>query len=321
MYEPQKRRRHPKYKTAYRVKNWPEYEKSLRDRGDISIWMSQDAIDSWMPAKTGKRGGQLLYSDLAIESALTLRLIFQQPLRQTEGFLRSILRLMGLNLPCPDHTTLSRRNQTLEVRKRVEKLPAGPIDFIVDSTGLKVRGQGEWHTKKHGKKSHRRWRKLHIGVDSQGWVHASKITEDHEQDPTQVPDLLGQVDREIESFVADGIYDQDPVYKVVKAHSPGARIIIPPRKCAAFSSRVTTAPSERDRHILRAQEIGLSRWRHESGYYKQSHAENCFSRFKSTFGGRIRAKNKAAQEKEVDLGCAILNQMRQMRSPISCPVS
>jgi hypothetical protein len=109
--------RHPKYKTAYRVKNWAEYDKALRDRGDITLWISQDAIDAWTPPQTGKRGAPPVYSDLAIETALTLRLLFHLALRQTEGFLGSLLRLMGVDLSCPDHTTLSRRNATVAVRK------------------------------------------------------------------------------------------------------------------------------------------------------------------------------------------------------------
>jgi hypothetical protein len=146
MYEPHKvAYRHPKYKTAYRVKNWPEYEKSLRDRGDITIWFSQEAIEAWTPKKNGKRGGQPVYSNIAIETSLSLRLIFQLPLRQTEGFLGSLLRLMRLDLPCPDHTTLSRRNQTIDVQRNIDKLPDGPVCFIVDSTGLKICGQGYPH--------------------------------------------------------------------------------------------------------------------------------------------------------------------------------
>ena len=163
MSERHKRRRHPKYKTAYRVRNWTEYEKSLRERGDVTIWLSAEAIAAWRPPKTGRRGGPAVYSDLAIETALTLRMLFHQPLRQSEGFLCSLLKLMGLNLPCPDHTTLSRRNQTIDVRRHVENLPPGPIDFVVDSTGLKICGQGEWHTKKHGEKQRRHWRKTASG--------------------------------------------------------------------------------------------------------------------------------------------------------------
>jgi hypothetical protein len=169
MTEPHKRaNRHPKYKTAYRVKNWAAYDKALRDRGDIMLWISQDAIDAWTPPQTGKRGAQPLYSDLAIETALTLRLLFRLALRQTEGFLRSLLTLMDLDLPCPDHTTLSRRNATVEIRQQVRRTSQGPVDVIVDSTGLKVCGQGEWHSQKHGEKKCKRWKKLHIGVDDQG---------------------------------------------------------------------------------------------------------------------------------------------------------
>ena len=321
MSEPHKRRRHPKYKTAYRVKSWPEYEKSLRDRGDLTVWFSQDAIEAWTPPKTGKPGGQPLYSDLAIETALTLRLLFHQPLRQTEGFLGSILPLMGLDLPCPDHTTLSRRNQTLEIRRRIENLPPGPIEFIVDSTGLKICGQGEWHAKKHGKKQRRHWRKMHLGVDQAGWIRASAVTEDHEQDPSQVPDLLGRVKQEIQRFVGDGIYDQDPVFEAVKRHSPGAIIIVPPRKDAAVSGTAKSNLSQRDKHILRIQETGRSLWRRESGYYRQSHVENAMYRYKTTFGGSLRTRDMEAQENEVALGCAILNRIREIGRPTSYPLS
>ena len=319
MGEPHKRRRHPKYRTAYRVHNWPEYEKSLRDRGDVTIWLSPEAIDAWTPAKTGKRGGQPLYSDLAIETGLTLRMLFHQPLRQTEGFLGSLLKLMGLDLPCPDHTTLSRRNQAMTVCRRIEIPPPGPIDFIVDSSGLKICGQGEWHAKKHGKKQRRHWRKLHLGVDQEGWIHASAVTEDREQDPEQVPDLLGQVARDILTFVGDGIYDQGPVYDAVKRHSPGATIIVPLRKDAAVSSSAKACPSQRDQHILRIQEVGRPQWHRESDYYRQSHVENTMFRYKVTFGGWLRAKNLEAQENEAVLGCAILNRMREMGRQVSLP--
>lgn len=151
--------RHPKYKTAYRVNNWPEYDRALRHRGDITLWINQAAIEAWTPPQTGTRGGQRLYSDLAIETARTLRLLFHLPLRQTEGFLHSVLTLMGLALQCPDHTTLSRRNASVEISRLDKREPQGPVDLIVDSTGLKVCGQGEWHTQKHGAKKRKGWKK------------------------------------------------------------------------------------------------------------------------------------------------------------------
>jgi len=322
MTEPHKRtNRHPKYKTAYRVKNWAEYDKALRDRGDITLWISQDAIDAWTPPQTGKRGAQPVYSNLAIETALSLRLIFDQPLRQTEGFLRSILKLMHLTLPCPDHTTLSRRNATVVVRRKINRVPQGPVDVIVDSTGLKVCGQGEWHSQKHGEKKVKRWKKLHVGVDDQGRIIASTVTESNEQDPSQVPDLLDQIDEEIGRFIGDGIFDQEPVYTSVKQHSPGARVIIPPRKDAVLSPTASTAPTQRDQHLLEIERDGRFVWKRMSGYYDQSRAENAFARFKRTFGGRLRAKRDESQEREASLACQLLNRMLELGRPQSYPVS
>ena len=212
--------RPPKYKTAYRVRNWCEYEQSLRDRGDITLWISPEAIVAWRAPMTGKRGAQPVYADIAIETALALRLLFRLPLRQTEGFLQSILTLMGLVLPCPDHTTLSRRNATVTIRQQVDRASEGPIALIIDSSGLKICGQGEWHRQKHGEKKTKRWKKLHIGVNAQGRIVASTVTESHEQDPSQVPALLSQVDCVIERFIGDGMYDQEAVYAAVMAHSP-----------------------------------------------------------------------------------------------------
>jgi hypothetical protein len=159
---------------------------------------------------TGKRGAQPVYSDLAIETALTFRLLFRLPLRQTEGFLHAILTVMGLALPCPDHTTLSRRHATVAIRQQVDRALQGPISLIVDSTGLKVCGQGEWHSQKHGEKKRKRWKKLHIGVDAPGQIVASTVTESHAQDPSQVPALLSQVDYRIDRFIAVVLIRQGP---------------------------------------------------------------------------------------------------------------
>ena len=164
------------YKKKYRIRNWREYERGLRSRGDITIWLSEDAIAAWVPTKNGLRGGQRRYSNLAVRTALTLRVVFSLPLRQTEGFLDSLLRLMGLNLKAPDHTTLSRRNPIVAVPPLTRSYD-GPIDLIVDSTGLKILGCGEWNAHKHkASKKRRDWRKLHIGVDAEGFIVAAELT-------------------------------------------------------------------------------------------------------------------------------------------------
>jgi hypothetical protein len=310
----------PKYKMAYRVTNWREYDQSLRDRGNITLWISHEAIDTWTPPQTGKRGAQPVYSDVAIETALTLRLLFRLPLRQTEGFLGAVLSMMELMLPCPDHTTLSRRNATVAIRRQVERSPHGPVCVIVDSSGLKICGQGEWQAQKHREKKRKAWKKLHIGVDDHGQIIASTVTTSHAQDPSQVPALLSQIDGEIDCFVGDGIYDQDPVYTALANHSPGARVIIPPRKDAVWSNQAATAPTQRDQHLLAIERAGRFAWKRTSGYYAQAQAENAFARYKQTFGGRLRAKREASQEREAALACALLNRMRERGRPQSSPV-
>jgi hypothetical protein len=152
-----KSRVHPKYKTKYRVGTWSAYDRALVRRGDVTLWLTPDAISTWEAVGVGKRGGQLQYSDVAIETVLTLRLIFHLPLRQTEGFLTSIFRMLGVDLSAPDHTTLSRRGQHLDVA--LHRVPTGEgLHLIVDSTGLSIVGEGEWAAAKHGRRGRRGWR-------------------------------------------------------------------------------------------------------------------------------------------------------------------
>lgn len=180
-----KSRVHPKYKTRYRVGNWSEYDRALVQRGDVTVWVSADATDGWRPTTSGKPGGQRRSSDAAIETALTLRLVFRLPLRQTEGFVRSILALLRRDLEAPDHTTLSRRARQLEVALR--RVPAGGrIHLVIDSTGLSIIGEGEWAVVKHGRRGHPGWRKLHLGVDAEGIIVAHVLTDATAHDATVV---------------------------------------------------------------------------------------------------------------------------------------
>ncbi|MFT7543227.1 MAG: hypothetical protein ACI9K5_004214 [Gammaproteobacteria bacterium] len=172
---------HPKYKTKYRVTNWADYDSALVKRGDLNWWISEDAIKSWTPTRSGRRGAPLKNSDLAIETALTLRLVFGLPLRQAEGFLRSLLQIMKFDLDVPDHTTLSRRSRQLSIALN-PRASAGPIDLIIDSTGLSIIGQGEWAAAKYGKRGKRGWRKLRIGVNGAGEIVAQILTDGNVDD-------------------------------------------------------------------------------------------------------------------------------------------
>ena len=162
---------HPKYKTKYRVSNWAEYDRALVQRGDITLWISPDAADTWTPGPFGKRGGQRKFSDQAIETARVLQLVFNLPLRRAEGFLRSVLSLMALDLEAPDHTTVSRRSQQLDVSLRLAATK-GRFHLIVDSTGLSVIGEGEWAAVKHGGRGKHSCKKLHLCVDRSGVINA-----------------------------------------------------------------------------------------------------------------------------------------------------
>jgi len=309
-----KSRIHPKYKTKYRVGNWAEYDRALVQRGDITLWISTDAMDAWKPAPSGRRGGQKKFSDHAIETALTLRLVFKLPLRQAEGFLRSLLSLMGVDLEAPDHTTLSRRSQHLDVDFHL--VPANePIHLIVDSTGLSIIGEGEWAAAKHGGKGKRGWRKLHLGVDGSGVIVAQVLTDGNADDAATVPDLLGQFEGELSGFVADAAYDSRPVYDA--ATQRGAVVVVPPTRNATVGGRNVTQCSARDRTVARIREVGRRRWKKESGYHCQGTVENAFFRYKSIIGDRLRARHSKAQEAETLIACNILNEMTALGRPAS----
>ena len=208
-------RRHHIPKQLHRVTNWAEYDAALRQRGSLTVWFSDEAIAAWRAEPRTTRGGQPHYSALAIRTALTLRAVFRLALRQTEGLIGSILQLLGLDLAVPDHSTLSRRAETLDVP---EPCPSsrGSVHLLVDSTGLRLCGPGEWLIEKHGTRRRRSWRKLHIGVDAEtGEILASDLTSCDVDDGSQVEPLLNQITGPLASFIGDGAYDQADIYGAV----------------------------------------------------------------------------------------------------------
>ncbi len=214
-------RRHKIPTAKYRVTNWPDYDAALVRRGALTVWFTDEAIAEWRAPATGRRGGQPIYSALAIETALTIRLVFHQPLRQTEGLLGSIADVLGVDIAIPDHRTLSRRGVGLTVLPR-DIHRAEPLHLVVDSTGLKIYGEGEWLDAKRGSRSRRRWRKLHIGINAETHdVMVAELTPDDVGDVSAVPDLLEQIDSRVVSLTADGAYDVEAVYDAVTERHPG----------------------------------------------------------------------------------------------------
>src|SRR3954449_32912 len=236
-------RRHRIPKTRYKVMNWRDYEAGLRKRGSLTIWFTEEAIAAWRAAPRTTPGGQARYSDLAIETTLTLRAVFHLALRQTEGLIGSILQLLGLDLPVPDFSTLSRRAQGLELPAQ-PRAAGGPIHLLVDSSGLKLGGPGEWLVEKHGTSKRRSWRKLHIGFDAvTGRIVASILTD--VDDASQVEPLLDQIAEPVEVFMGDGGYDRTNVYTALDERHPDAVIVVPPRADAVLSATADTEPTQR----------------------------------------------------------------------------
>ena len=311
-------RRHRIPGAQYRVRNWPQYDAGLRHRGDLTLWLDEVAMAGWQAPRRTTPGGQARYSNLAIELVLMLRLVFHLALRQAEGFVGSVLRFLGLELGVPDHTTLSRRSRGLAGRQpRV--VPHGPLHLLIDSTGLKLFGQGEWQEEKHGR-ARRSWRKLHLAFDADtGEIAARILTGNHADDAGQVPNLLGQVEGEIASVTADGAYDGEPVYQAVEGRQPGRppTVIIPPRSSAVPGISDDTPPSQRDRHIQVIRDQGRMTWQKVTGYGRRSLAENGIGRYKALIGLRLRARTLPAQQGEVALAFKVLNRMIRTAKPVS----
>src|SRR3954453_18372080 len=290
-----------------KVTNWPAYDASLRQRGSLTVWVTDEAIRAWRAEPRTPRGGQPWYSELAILTALTLRAVFRLAYRQTEGLIGSVIRLLGLDLPVPDHTTLSRRAAPLEVPLlRSGNADAGrdaePVHLLVDNTGLKLCGSGEWLIEKHGTKTRRSWRKFHLGVDADtGQIVASALTGREADDGAQVGPLLDQVAGPVASFMGDGAYDQEGVYASVSERPPEAAVIVPPRSTAVLSQTAASEPTQRDRHLQLIAERGRMGWQKASGYTKRARAETVISRYKRVIGDELRSHTDERRATEMDV--------------------
>ncbi|HEX3996471.1 MAG TPA: IS5 family transposase [Acetobacteraceae bacterium] len=307
--------RHHIPKPRYRVTNWAEYDASLRRRGSLTVWFTDGAIQAWRAEPRTTPGGQPHYSVLAITTALTLRTVFGLALRQTEGLIGSILRLLGLDLAVPDHSTLSRRAKTLEMSP-LRRTGTGPLHLLVDSTGLKLGGAGEWLVEKHGTSRRRSWRKLHIGIDADsGEVLAVEVSGREIDDAAMADALLGQIADPIASFTADGAYDQDRVTQAIGTRHPGAAIIVPPRAGGVASASAETAPTQRDRHLRTIAEHGRMVWQKASGYNLRAKVEASIGRYKRVIGDALRSRTDRTEATEVAIAAAALNRMLALGRP------
>jgi len=306
-------RRHHIPKMSFKVENWPAYEAGLRRRGSLTLWIEDGALEHW---QSRGQGGQARYTDAAIQTSLMVRKAFKLPLRQTEGLMASVLTLMDLPISAPDHTTVSRRAVTLPLIQPAS-MPHGPLHVLIDSTGLQVYGAGQWLEAKHGAKSRRKWRKLHLAVDATtGMIVAQTLTDQDADDPSQVAPLLDQIDGRITRVTADGAYDGAPTYQTIATHGDGIDVVIPPRS-TAVSSNDLGPPTQRDRHLAMITERGRLAWQVANDYGQRSLVETTMGRYKALIGSRLRAHGFAAQQTEAAIGTAVLNRMLAAGRPKS----
>jgi hypothetical protein len=302
-----------------KTKNWSSYNQALKRRGQIDFWISEDAIQSWYAGSTGKSGGQFKYSDLAIECLLTLRLIFKQPLRQIQGFLESVFRLMDTKLDIPDYSTISRRGKVVTIADDVKQTEPDGINLIIDSTGLKIYGAGEWCETKHGLKKRRKWRKLHLGIDASTLeIVTSSLTTNEVGDPTEALKLINKVDSRIDEFMGDGAYDSDKIYKNIEGRNDNGdhKITIPPPSNAAISSDKGEGNAQRDKHIKTINTYGREFWDRKERYYRRLLVENTMGRYKQIIGGKLHSIDLKNQIKEAQIAIKILNKMIRQGTPL-----
>ena len=309
-----------KNKTKYKVKNWTQYNKSLVERGSLTIWITPEVIEGWQDNRPAQRGAQYQYSDLAIEALLTLKFLLKMPYRATQGFGQSLFELLEIELSVPDYSTLSRRGKNLAI-----ELPqsAGQVRHIVmDSTGLKVYGEGEWKVRKHGKSKRRTWRKLHLSVDPQTQeVVVAQLTPNSVSDGQAGVSMLKALPNIPEKVTGDGGYDTRDFYTTSLAVGI-KEIVVPPQRNAKIWQHGNSKqpPHPRDANLRYIRLNSRKRWKKDHEYHQRSLAETTMFRYKAMFGSMLQSRNEQAQCNESRLKCAILNRMTALGLPDSYKV-
>lgn len=298
---------------VYKVSNWRDYNKALINRGNITFWFNDDIISEWHASNSGAVGRPKFYADAAIKVALTLRELFKLPLRTTQGLLLALKKLLKLNIAVPNYTTLSRRQKSLDIKIPKFGNSSGPVNVAIDSTGLKIFGEGEWKVKIHGKSKRRTWRKLHICIDINTQnILSAVLTKANIHDAKIIDEVMPE---EAEQIMVDGIYDTFGVYNSVIANN--SHPVIPPRKNAAVKDKDDVATVARNRVVSFCHKFGISVWKKMSGYHKRSLVETAMSRLKRIFSGKL--KNRAFQNQitESNIRCSLINHFNKLGMPES----
>jgi hypothetical protein len=301
-----------KTKRQYRIRNWKQYNRALVGRGSLTLWMDSRSIETWLNRdKPAHRGRARLYADVAIFSSLILREVYHLPLRATQGLVCSLLSVLEVDLPVPHYSTLSRRARTLAVQLSAQ-IGKGPRHLVIDSTGLKLYGEGEWRVRVHGSAKRRTWRKLHLAMDAQTQqITSALITNRDVVDPRVLPRLLKEVEGPIERVTADGAYDSRQCYRAIDER--GARAVIPPRKGSTLWEDEYL--KDRNENLRGVRRHGVKGWKMKSGYHRRSLVETAMNRLKTIFTDKLRAREVERQRTETKIRCVALNRMTQLGMP------
>ena len=309
------------YTFRYRVRNWSHYNRALIARGGLTFWIDEAALTTWRNTQARLGAGvPRIYSDTAIHCAVVVKSVYRLSLRAAQGFVSSVLSLMRLDLPVPNYSTICRRQGALTVPISLSQ-SSRPRHIVIDATGLRVYGAGEWHVQKHRGARRRRWRKLHLGVDDQTKeIVAVDATASHEHDSQVLPRLLTQISGKICQVSVDGVYDTKACYRYIAQR--GAKVTIPPRRNAKRlrCENSPDAPTIRDATLRQIQQQGRYAWRIASGCTRQSLAENAVFRVKAIFGPNLRARRLENQKAEGLIKCDILNRMTSLGMPMSARI-
>ncbi|MFN0034037.1 MAG: IS5 family transposase [Saprospiraceae bacterium] len=320
-----------KPKDKYRVKNWPAYNAGLKQRGSLTLWLSEDVAKRWHFQGKPQRGGQYEYSDDCIRTLLLLKVACRLAFRQLEGFAVSILALMGVELKVPSYTQASRRQKGLQVSLGIsERLKNGErLHIVIDSSGLKIYGECEWKVRKHGYSKRRTWRKIHLAVDEKsGEITAQVLTDKDTDDASVLPDLVVDTfDEELEigKVGTDGAYDTFECWGLLKDLE--IEPVIPPRENAAYlldpDGCLTDHPRNAAIEIIDqgGEEANRKGWKVQSGYHRRSISENAFFRWKTILGEKMYARNFQTQRTEAAIKSAVLNRFIQVAKPQSVKVA
>jgi Transposase DDE domain len=304
-------------KKVYRVRNWKEYNKNLIQRGSITLWINENAVKKWHEMeKTTERGRPKIYADTAIETFLVVRALFNLALRQCEGFIKSIFDFLKLEVQVPCYTQVCRRQKELALK--VKHAVTGPLHVVVDGTGLKIFGEGEWKVRQFGYTKHRMWRKLHIGIDVKSReIVMEELTDNHTGENKWLKPLLDQYAGDLITVGADKGYDSFECHEEVGKR--GARSAILPQRKAKIRKRAKEGGPRlvRDDIVRRMKEVGRKGWKAEVSYHQRSLVENTFGRYKTIFGGKLRSICLESQKTEALIKCNVLNKFTQLGMPVS----